>query len=64
MQRFFDKVKRIAQTGADGVWIDVPVYFDAVVQWCDVGEYARVAFLADTGLALPTEEDWSNPVCS
>jgi hypothetical protein len=46
-----------------GVWIDVPVYFDGVIQWCDFGEYAKSAFFNDTGLALPTQEDWSDLVC-
>lgn len=63
-QRFFDKVKRIAQTNADGVWIDVPVYFDAVVQWCDINPYALAAFRADTGYSSPpAAEDFSDPVC-
>ncbi len=40
------------------------MYFDAVVQWCDINPYALAAFRADTGYSSPpAEEDWSDPVC-
>jgi hypothetical protein len=59
---YFTRVKRLAQTGADGVWPDVPLYFDVVYDWCDVSPWGRAAFKADTGLDVPTVMNWDNPV--
>src|SRR5262249_30999314 len=30
---YFQRVKRLAQSGADGIWPDVPLYFDVVYDW-------------------------------
>src|SRR5262249_15883209 len=59
---YLNRVKKIAQTGADGIWPDVPLYASFTVDWCDQSVYARDAFKVDTGLDLPKEEDWNDPV--
>lgn len=58
---FLTRVKWIAQTGADGIWPDVPLYFDPVHLWCDTSKWAKEAFKSATGLDTPTRLDWSNP---
>jgi hypothetical protein len=58
---YLDRVKRIAATGADGIWPDVPIYFSGTAEWCDTSPWARAAFKADTGLDIPDGEDWTDP---
>lgn len=57
---YLKRVKLLAQTGADAVWPDVPIYFSHV-PWCDHSEWGKAAFKADTGLDVPRDEDFSNP---
>jgi hypothetical protein len=59
---YLNRVKRLAQTGADGIWPDVPLYPTFVVDWCDHSVHAQEAFKADTGYALPTDDDWNDPI--
>lgn len=59
---YLDRVREIARTGADGLWPDVPLYFDVVHLWCDTSNWARAAFKADTGLDIPTAVNWRDPV--
>src|SRR5262249_20338426 len=58
---YLARVKRIAATGADGIWPDVPIYFSGTAEWCDTSPWARAAFKADTGLEIPDGEDWTDP---
>ena len=62
LQKLMNKIKRIATTGADGVWLDVPVYFDTLVKWSDHSHWAADAFRNATSLDIPDEKDWNNPV--
>lgn len=55
-------MKKIAESGADGLWMDVPVYFDTVVKWNDHSIWGARAFKNDTGLNLPTVKNWNDPV--
>ena len=57
---YLNRVKGIAQTGADGLWPDVPIYF-AYVPWADTSHWARDAFTRDTGLTVPSQAEWSDP---
>ena len=59
---YLNRIKKLAATGADGIWPDVPLYFDTVVHWCDTSPWSKAAFRADTGLDIPSAEDWINPV--
>jgi hypothetical protein len=59
---FLARIKKLAATGADGIWPDVPIYSADAHLWADTSPYARAAFNSDTGLLLPTREDWNDPV--
>lgn len=59
---YLGRVKALAGTGLDGIWPDVPIYFDGVLSWCDASSWAAAAFTADTGLRLPAEADFADPV--
>lgn len=49
-------------TGADGLWMDVPVYFDTMVKWNDHSIWGANAFKNDTGLTIPSVKNWADPV--
>jgi Beta-galactosidase trimerisation domain len=59
---FIERVKRVAATGVDGIWLDVPIYSDISVQWADAGPAAAAKFRADTGLDVPKGVNWKDPV--
>ncbi len=58
---FFDRLRRLAQTGVDAAWIDVPLYMTTAVEWCCASPYCNARFLAETGLTAPTAVDWTSP---
>jgi hypothetical protein len=58
---YLGRIKQLAATGVDGIWPDVPIYFDAVKQWCDTSSFAKASFKASTGLDIPTVADYTNP---
>ncbi len=60
-QYYLNRVKLLAQTGADGIWPDVPLYF-LFADWCDASPWGRSAFKTDTGLDLPKAANWADPV--
>ncbi|MFA8328921.1 hypothetical protein ACEPT7_05610 [Burkholderia ubonensis] len=60
-QAYLDRIKLLAQTGTDGIWPDVPIYFNGVVDWSDASSWGKAAFKADTGLDLPATADWNDP---
>ena len=57
---YLNRVKAIAQSGADGLWPDVPLYF-GYAPWCDMSTWGKAAFTQDTGLDPPPTEDWTSP---
>ena len=59
---FLGRIKRIAGTGLDGIWLDVPLFSELGASWPDAGPQAAAKFLADTGLAVPRTVDWDDPV--
>ncbi|MGE0034282.1 MAG: alpha-amylase family protein [Xanthobacteraceae bacterium] len=59
---FLDRIKRIAATGLDGIWLDVPLYSEMGASWPDAGPQAAAKFLADTGMQVPRAVDWNDPV--
>jgi hypothetical protein len=61
-QKYIDRVASLARTGADAVWIDVPVYFDTVIKWSDFSKWGKDAFKSATGLEAPSRLDWDNNV--
>jgi uncharacterized membrane protein YgcG len=58
---FISRVQKIAATGIDGLWADVPLFNDISVKWAGFNPYAIAKFQADTGLEAPEAEDWTNP---
>jgi hypothetical protein len=59
---FMARVKRIAATGIDGIWLDVPLYNDIAVAWADTNPAAAAKFQADVGLPIPKAVDWNDSV--
>lgn len=60
---YFARAAKIAATGLDGLWVDVPLYAAwGTSLWNDVSSFAASKFLAATGYAAPRSEDWSSPV--
>ena len=60
-QMFLDRVKKVAATGVDGIWLDVPIYNDIAVKWADTSPMGAAKFHADTGMDLPKRENWNDP---
>jgi Beta-galactosidase trimerisation domain len=56
-----DRIKRIAATGVDGIWLDVPIYNDIGAEWADAGPGAAAKFQADSGMEMPKTANWSDP---
>ncbi|MCK5831853.1 MAG: hypothetical protein KAH20_16285 [Methylococcales bacterium] len=47
-QYFLDRVKRLAATGLDGIWIDVPIYLGTGASWSGAEPAAKAEFTART----------------
>jgi hypothetical protein len=59
-EMFLDRIRRIAATGVDGIWLDVPLYNDIGIQWADTSPAAAAKFRADTGMAVPRRVNWDD----
>jgi glycosyl hydrolase family 42 (putative beta-galactosidase) len=59
---FIERIKKIAATGVDGIWLDVPIYNDIGASWSDMSPAAAAKFHADTGMEMPKTANWSDPV--
>src|SRR5207249_3353911 len=59
---FLERIGRIAATGVDGIWLDVPLYNDIGAPWSDTSPGAAAKFHADTGMDVPKSADWNDPV--
>ncbi|MFO0578399.1 MAG: beta-galactosidase trimerization domain-containing protein [Polyangia bacterium] len=58
---YYHQAAKIAATGFDGIWVDVPLYAAwNTVRWNDVSPYAAKKFQADTGYLAPNKEDWND----
>lgn len=53
---YLDRVRKIAASGIDGLWLDVPLYNDIVGRWASHSEASRAAFKADTGFSAPVPD--------
>ncbi len=58
---FLDRVRRIAGTTLDGVWVDVPLFNDIVADFACTNEACRARFKSDLGLETPTDVNWDDP---
>ena len=59
---FLARIKKIAATGIDGIWLDVPLFSELGAAWPDTSPGAAAKFKADTGMSVPTKVDWTDPV--
>jgi len=59
---FVGRVQKIAATGVDGIWLDVPLYSELGAVWPDAGDAAAAKFKADSGMPVPKRVDWADPV--
>ena len=57
---FLTRAEKIAQTGVDGLWVDVPLYNDVVGRWASYTPAELAAFKADTGHEGPSIDTWGN----
>jgi hypothetical protein len=58
---YLARVRQLAATGIDGLWPDVPIYFNGLRQWCDASAWGKAAFRADSGLDIPAVADYADP---
>ena len=61
-EEFIERIKRMAATGIDGIWLDVPIYNDIAVAWADSHPAAAAKFQADVGFPIPKSVDWNDSV--
>ena len=54
---YINRVKQMAQTGIDGLWLDVPLYNDIAGKWASHHELSKAKFKNDTGYTTPPLED-------
>jgi len=60
---FFERIRKLAGTELDGIWIDVPLFMDTVLRWTCLNRACVDKFRADTGLSAEALlEDWTDPV--
>lgn len=59
---YLERIRKLAATGVDGLWLDVPLFNDIVGVWPTHTPEARAAFLAETGHEPPTAADPDDPV--
>jgi hypothetical protein len=66
---YLNRIRKLATTSLDGIWVDVPIYADIITSWAGGESYAAEPFrnwsiahglgLPD-GLSIPTEENFNN----
>ena len=54
---FLKRIRRLAASRLDGVWVDVPVYLDTGVKWNCQCERHKAQFKKDTGVTMPAAFD-------
>ncbi|HHJ40382.1 MAG: hypothetical protein AXA67_05995 [Methylothermaceae bacteria B42] len=67
---FINRIKQLAVSGLDGVWIDVPIYLGTGASWAATEPAAAAAFKnwsiarglgGSNGLPVPTSINWDDP---
>jgi hypothetical protein len=58
---YLDRVRKLAATDLDGLWLDVPLLNDIVGVWPSHTPESRARFLADTGFEAPADPDTGDP---
>ncbi len=57
---YIDRLRKIADTGIDGIWIDVPLFGLVVASWGCACHFCREKFALQTGLDFPDRFDVSD----
>lgn len=57
---FSNRVKAIAGTGIDGLWLDVPLLNDIGVDWADTSPASKSKFEDETGWTTPGAVNWGD----
>jgi hypothetical protein len=60
-ETLIERIKKVAATGVDGLWLDVPLFNDIATDWSDLSPAAAAKFETDTGLPAPKELNWNDP---
>ncbi len=55
---FYGRVKRLAETGLDGLWLDVPLFNSIVGRWPCADSFCRLKFSQETGETMPRKLDF------
>jgi hypothetical protein len=54
---FKSHLRRLAETGVDGIWLDVPIFDQIIVKWSCSCHYCREKFTHQTGMEFPRRFD-------
>jgi hypothetical protein len=54
---FKKHLRLLANTGVDGIWLDVPIFDQIVIEWGCSCKYCREKFLLQTGMEFPERFD-------
>ena len=57
---FKDHLRQLAETGVDGLWLDVPIFDQIVVKWGCACSYCQAKFTHQTGMGFPQRFDLSD----
>ncbi len=64
---YLNRIRQLAATDLDGVWVDVPIYLETGAAWSDAGAPAAQAFRnwasanGHGNLDVPTQVNWDDP---
>jgi len=58
---YFRRVEKLAGTGLDGIWFDVPLFNSIVGKWPCADSWCINKFEAETGMKFPQKLDFSDP---
>jgi len=68
---YLNRIRKLAATSLDGVWVDVPIYLDTGTDWAGAGSYAATDFRAwsitnglggSEGYNMPSLPNFNDPV--
>ncbi|MBN2351320.1 MAG: hypothetical protein JXD23_02040 [Spirochaetales bacterium] len=58
---YYKRLEKLAHTGLDGIWLDVPLRNTIVGEWTCSCPSCIAKFKAETGMEFPTAVDFHNP---
>jgi len=60
-QYLLDRLKTLAKTGLDALWLDVPILNLVIGRWACADTYCQTKFTQQTGMEFPRKIDFSDP---